>query len=1056
MVAWEFGVLGPLTARRDGTLVGLSAAKQRIVLATLALRVGEVVPVDHLVAALWDERAPSGARQTCQAYAMRLRQALGDQDAVVTRHGGYLLDVDPERVDHVRFTSLVAEARGLGARERAALLRRALELWRGPALADVPSEALHRDEVPALAEQRLSALELRIQADIELGGHAEVIGELRALTAEHPFREGFWGDLMLALYRSSRQADALQVYRELDDTLAEELGLRPGERLRQLHDAVLRNDPSLDAAPAPVVAAPTRVSTVARTTLPPDIGDFVGRAEEVRLAGELLTTRGAAAPIVVLSGPPGVGKSALAVHVAHRLRPEFPGGILHVNLLGYSTAQTMGISQALRYFLRACDVPAEQIPLDQDDQEVVFQTLLTGKRVLLVLDNAAHADQVRRLLPAEPSCAVLVTSRSDLRGLTALQGARRIPVDVLAEREARALVAGIVGAAVDADPVASAELTTLCGRLPLALRIAAANLSSRPVPDVADYVSELRRDDRIAALAVEGDESAAVEATFVPSYRALKPEARRLFRLLGLTPGADFTVPAAAALLRVPFDEATRLVEQLAAASLVQQNEPRRYQFHDLLRLYAGTIARDEEDAPTRERVLRRLYEHYLHTADAAAELLNPTLARLPRPEPTTEPAVPHLADEEAAAAWFDAERANLVAVIEQAVAVAPEFSWHLTDAVRGYLHSRRLDADLLTATNTAIAATEASDARVVRAWLHNSRGTLHWSRGDYPAAIADLTEALAGHRAEGERRGESSAVGNLGIVHLELGELRTAVGHARAALAICREIGDPRIEAATLVNLGAMHLETANLADARKHLTEALALADRWDLTHTEATARNNLGGVCLRQGDIDEALAHHQAALAIYHRLRSRHDEAEVLQNLAATYREAGRLDEAVEHCRRALTLAEQTRNLHYEADALNTLASIELRVGHRASALAKHTTALRLSRDAGYRQGEITALIGLGAHHRALGAPELARAPVQEALALAERTGFRLREGQALVALAGVELDLGQHATAAELAGRALDMATTNGDTLGQTRARRVLDALANDVAAATPSQ
>jgi tetratricopeptide (TPR) repeat protein len=874
-------------------------------------------------------------------------------------------------------------------------------LWRGPVLADVPSEVLHRDEVPALVEQRLLALEQRIEADLELGAHDELVGELRALTAEHPFRERFWANLMLSLYRASRQADALQVYRDLDVLLAEELGLSPGEPVRRLRDAILRNDAALDAATKSTAKAPTR------TTVPPDIGDFVGRTDEIVLASELLTEHNAtAAPILVLSGPPGVGKSALAVHLARRLRREFPDGVLHVNLHGYSTGPTMTVAQTLSYFLRALGLSAERVPLDQDEQELLYRSLLTDKRVLVVLDNAADADQVRRLLPTEPGCAVLVTSRSEMRGLTALQGARRVALDVLSEQEARTLVAGIAGSAIDDDPVASGELTALCGRLPLALRIAAANLSSRPRPNVADYVAELRQEDRLAALAVDGDETAAVRGAFVPSYRALKPDAARLFRLLGLVPGADFTVPTASALLSVPFGTATRLLEQLAAASLVQQYEPRRYQFHDLLRLYAVTTSQEEDDAVARTQALRRMYEHYLHAADAAAELLYPTLVRLPRPAPDVPPLVPHLVDDLDAAAWFGEERANLVATVGQAADVAPEYAWHLTDAIRGYLHSRRLDADLLTATNTALAAAEKAGEQGVRPWLRNSRGMLFWSRGEYPAAIEDLEFALTGHLEAGNRLGESVALSNLGVVHLELGDLEAAITHSARALAASRELGAERLEAASLVNLGTMHLERGELEQANDYLVEALDLCERVGLVHTGATARNNLGGVCLRQGRIDDAFDHHHAALAVHRRLQARHDEAEVLQNLGATYREAGNYDEATKHCEQALELAVETGNLRYEADALNTLASVELRTGDPAAALRKHTSALEISRSAGYRQGEITALIGLG---RTL-PPEDGVNHLEKALDLAKSTGFRLREAQALTVLASVERTLG----------------------------------------------
>jgi len=494
-------------------------------------------------------------------------------------------------------------------------------------------------------------------------------------------------------------------------------------------------------------------------------------------------------------------------------------------------------------------------------------------------------------------------------------------------------------------------------------------------------------------------------------------------------PGTDFAAPTAAALLSVPFGTATRLLEQLGAASLVQQYEPRRYQFHDLLRLYAVTTSQEEDDAVARTQALRRVYEYYLHTADAAAELLHPTLARFPRLVPDAPP-VPHLADHLDAAAWFDEERANLVAAVRQAADVAPEYAWHLADAVRGYLHSRRLDADLLTVTTIALAAAERAGERGVQPWLRNSRGMLFWSRGDYPAAIEDLGEALAGHRATGDRIGETVVLGNLGVVHLELGDLSSALRHSTQALAASRELGEERLEAAALVNVGTMHLERGELDQANTYLTEALALCERAGLTHTGATARNNLGGVCLRQGRLDEALAHHHAALTVHRRLRARHDEAEVLQNLGATHREAGDYAEARRYCEQALELAVETGNLRYEADALNTLASVEHRTGHQEDALAKHTSALAISRSAGYRQGEITALIGLG---RTL-PPEEGLHHVEQALELAGSTGFRLREAQALAVLAVVERALGlteraqRHNTEATAMKLAMGLAST----------------------------
>jgi len=1007
---WSFGVLGPLEVRRDAVTIAVPAAKHRIVLATLALRAGQTVPVDRLIEMLWDQEPPSGARATCQAYVMRLRQTLGDADVVRTVPGGYRLDVPKSQVDLFRFTELVDQARqAVDARARSGLLHQALAEWRGPVLAGVPSEVLQRDEVPALVEQRLLALEQRIEADLELGAHDVLVGELRALTSEHPFRERFWASLMLSLYRASRSADALQVYRELDEMLTASLGLGPGEPIRRLHEAILRNDPELDlGAPRPLTS----------TTLPPDIGDFVGRVDEIALATELLSEpHPTSAPILVLSGPPGVGKSALAVHLARQLLHEFGDGVLHVNLHGYSISPAVTPAQAFGYLLRALGIASERVPLDLAEQELLYQSLLTGKRVLLVLDNAADADHVRRLLPAEPRCAVLVTSRSDLRGLTALQGARRVRLDVLSSGEARALVAAIAGQVI--DPSAGDELASLCGGLPLALRIAAANLSSRPRPDVAEYVAELRQDDRLAALAVDGDESAAVRSAFAPSYRALKPDAARLFRLLGLVPGRDFTAPVAAALLDVPVGTAGRLLEQLSAASLVQQYEPRRYQFHDLLRLYAVTTAQDVDDEALRIEALRRVYELFVRTAESAAELLHPTLLRMPRSR--SEQPLPRLADELEAAAWFDAEHPNLIAAVEQAATVAPEYSWHLADVLRGYLSARRLDADLLSTTDIALAAAVRAEAVDVLPWLRNNRGMLFWSRGDYPRAIEDLGTALAEHSAAGDRVGAAVAIGNLGVVHLELGDLEAALAYSTQALGISRELDEQRLEAVSLVALGTIHLERGELDSATACLSEALAQCEQLGLAHAGAIARNILGGVCLRQGRTDAAFEHHRAALAVLRRLRARHDEAEVLQNLGATYREVGDYEQATAHCERALRLAVETGNLRYEADALNTLASVEHRTGGAAAALAKHASALELSRSAGYRQGEITALIGLG---RTVPAQDGVR-HLEAALELARSTGFRLREAQALAVLAEVELARGRSESAARHGAAALAM-------------------------------
>ncbi|MFI9811662.1 AfsR/SARP family transcriptional regulator [Saccharothrix variisporea] len=1039
----QFGLLGPLEVRRDGQPVALPSAKQRVVLATLLLRANQVVTVDELIDRLWPADSPGAARGTAQAYVMRLRRVLGDAGSIRTVENGYVLDVAPGSLDLDRFRDaerLADEAAARGDRAAEAThLRAALALWRGRPLVNVPSDVLRREEVPWLEELRLQALQRRVRLDLDAGEHNRVVAELQALTTEHPLREGFWAQLMLALYRANRQADALDAHRRLSRVLAEELGVDPGEEVRRLHLAILANDPAL------LVDRPAAPPARRASPLPPDVADFVGREPEIETVGRLLAPPdGRPSPrYVVLSGPPGVGKTALAVHLAHRLRERFPDGVLHVNLRGYSPQPPLSVDRALGQLLRGLGMRPEQVPLDVEDQAELYRSLLAGTRTLVVLDNAVSPEQVRPLLPAEPGCAALVTSRNELRGLVALQGARTMSLDSLPEADARLLLADIAGTdLVAAEPEAVTELVRLCARLPLAVRIAGAKLTGRDA-SVADYVAELREANRLSALAIEDDEQAAVRTAFGLSYQTLKPEVRHLFRVLGLVPGADFTAEAAAALAGVAPEEAKRLLGALTTANLVQSQAGPRHQFHDLLRLYARERAELEDPADHRDRALRRLYQHYLDRADAAAELLNPALPRLPRP---VEPGGPPFPDHATAVGWLGAERANLVIAIEHAAthqALRP-WSWHLTDALAGYLHTHRHDADLLAAATAALGAARADGDPAAEAAVLRALGVLHWSVGDYRTAVDELRRALDLHREAGDRAGGGAALTALGVLHLEDGRLAEAVRCLTEAV----EAAGPAGAVAARVRLGAVHLEMGEPATARAHLEAALAEARPLGLVHAEAVALNALGAVHLRLGDFDEAISCHQAALERHRVLGSRHDQAEVLQNLAAVHRDARRFAEAVEYGGRALDLARQTRNLRFEADTLNTLATARGGLGQWQAALEEHGAALELARRAGYRQGEITSLIGLAAARVGLGRADSAVADAWQAADLARTTHFRLREAQALTVLASAEHATGRLDAAAEYAGQALRLHTEAGNLLGQARARHVLGLVARD--------
>ncbi|WP_394618664.1 tetratricopeptide repeat protein [Lentzea sp. JNUCC 0626] len=1043
----EFRLLGPLEVLRDGVEVTVPSAKQRVVLATLLLRANQVVTLDELIDRLWEGDTPTGPRGTAQAYVMRLRKVLGDDAAAIeTVENGYRLRVSPDQLDLARFRDELRQAEGDA---EAAHLRAALALWRGRPLGNVPSGTIQREDVPWLDEQRLQALERRVQLDVDGGGHNEAITELRTLTAEHPMRERFWAQLMLALFRAGRQADALDAHRRLTRWLADELGVDPGEEVRRLHLAILGNDPSLHLAPAPA-AAPVVVARQS-SPLPPDTADFVGRTAEITRVTELLRPhpQRAAPRYVVLSGSPGVGKTALAVHIAHQLREEYPDGVLHVNLRGHSHQAPLTTTRALTQLLRGLGTRPEQVPLDEDDQVELCASLLAGTRRLIVLDNALSSDQVRPLLPHEPGCAVLVTSRNDLRGLIALQGARRIALDALPEPDALRLIAEIIGQDLAAaEPEAVASLVQLCARLPLALRIAGANLTARPGTGVAEHVAELREANRLTALAIEDDSQAAVRTAFGLSYETLKPEARHLFRTLGLVPGPDFTPEAAAALTDEPGDLATKLLGGLATASLVQAQAGRRFQFHDLLRLYARERAELEDPVEHRDKALARLFDHYLGRAAGAATLLNPAQPLLPCAVP-----VHRFAGHAEAVEWLSAERANVIAAIEFAAAhegLRPA-AWQLADAVTGYLHTHRHDSDLLAVATVALAAARHGN-RPAEAAMLRALGVLHWSVGEYRKAVDHLRPALELHRELDDQAGAGAALTVLGAVHLEDGRLTEAV----RCLTEAARLNEPAGGATARVRLGIALLEMGDPSTARTRLEEALTAATRLGLVHTEAIALNTLGAVHLRLGAFDEAIECHEAALERYRALGSRHDQVEVLQNLAAVHRDARRFDDAVSYAGRALELARETGNVRFEADTLNTLATAHSGLGRFDVALRGHTEALELSRRAGYRQGEVASLIGLAAARTGLGRAESATIDAWQAADLARTTNLALREAQALTVLAQAEVETGRYADASAHATRALTMHTKAGNRLGRARTHRVLGSLAlrqDDPAGAT---
>ncbi|MCP3800096.1 tetratricopeptide repeat protein [Allokutzneria sp. A3M-2-11 16] len=1042
----RFTVLGPLELVVDGAPIPVQASKQRVVLAMLLLRSGRAVSIDDLIEALWGDNPPAEARNALQVHVMRLRRVIGG-DLLRTVRGGYAMTLAAEQLDLLRARDLVdraARCREDGSEEsERALLAEALRLWRGPLLVEVESESLRRNEITSVLEMLLGALERRVDLDLAAGRHQELIGELTTLTTEHPLRERFWAQLMLALYRSGQQAEALAAYRRITALLRAELGVGAGTSLRELHQAILVG--SHDLAESPPRTAPR----VVPAQLPPDLADFVGRADRIDLVERtLLPAEGQrSVPVTVISGSPGVGKTALAVRVAHRLKRGFPDGQLYVDLRGYASGEPVTTADVLSRFLRALGVRPEQIPVDIDEQSALYRSVLSGKRVLVVLDNASAADQVRALLPGDPGCSVLVTGRNELRGLVVGHGARTLRLEPFGVAESVALLAALLGSASSDDP-AAVELAELCGHLPLALRIAGVNLAGRAKPDLAEYVTELKQGNRLAALAIPDESSAGVHAVFGLSYSALKAEARRLFRRLGLVPGPDFDGHTAAALLDAEPARASVLLEQLVAVNVLAVCGPNRYYLHDLLRLYAEQLCEVEESSADRESTVERLLDHYLRATDRAARATHPDITRIALPEQEPRPWLPSFDDREAAVEWLDAERVNLVAA---ARARTHPFAVHLADTARVYFSSGGHIAEWRSVAEVGLAtARKLGDVRGEAA-VHNSMARLYSDLAEYESTVEQCRLGLALCEKGLPSSVEVSFLNNLGTAYAELGDTAQAQEYFERSLARSQVSGPPHVEALGMLNLGAIYIYRGLLADAVRVQSAAVRMCAEHGFITLEVLTANNLGIGRRELGQYAKAMESLDHALHRCRELGLRSAEASVLASLAEVYRDLAEYDHAHELCLESIETAKATQRRKTVADAVNVAGGIELGRGRPERALDRFREGLSLSRESNFTYGEITALIGLADTNRLVGrmieAVECARLAESHARGVA----FRLCEGKAISARARIHHDLGEFDDAIAQARRAVDVHTETGHRLGAARSLALLGAL-GEVAAA----
>jgi DNA-binding SARP family transcriptional activator len=991
----EFGLLGPLMVRTSEAALSVQPGKQRVVLAALLLSANQVVPIDELARALWGAAPPPSAPVTVRNYVKRLRATLGpaQRDRIGTVPGGYLIRVRPGELDVSRFEELIGQARAAartGAWERAAEhARDALGLWRGEPLADVESPELAQRKAPRLAELRLQAAEIRIDAELRLGHHAEVIGELRQLSAENPLREGVYALLMLALYRDGRQAEALGVYQQARDVLVEELGVEPGSGLSELHRQMLTGDPALEAPPQPAQARAASAPSAPRQ-LPAPVAQFVGRQQELATLTGLLdaagTGRSGAIVICAISGTAGVGKTALAVHWAHRVSDRFPDGQLYVNLRGYDPSPAVTTAEALAGFLRALGVPAEDIAAETSDRAAQFRSLLSGRRILLVLDNARSAEQVRLLLPGSQSCAAVVTSRDALAGLVARDGASRLELDLLPLDDAVGLLGRLIGSRVAADESAAAALADRCSRLPLALRLAAELALARPATTLAELADELAdQQRRLDLLAAGGDLSTAVRAVFSWSLRHLDADTARAFRWLGLHPGPEFDAYAVAALTGATLPAAGQMLTGLARAHLVQGLAPGRYTMHDLLRSYAAELAADEDDAGQRAAVTR-LLDYYLRTAGAAMDVLLPAEHdRRPQLPPSSTPAPP-TASREQARAWLDTERAVLVATASYSAQHDwPRYAIGLADTVFRYLDvgGHYLEAFAIYRSAHTAAARACDRAAEARALSH--LGAVELRQGGYDAAVGHYEQALELFRLVGERTAEARMLGNLGLIHFQQGRYRTAAGALEQALTLFRDLGDVTDEAHALSGLARMDLRQGRYAKADERLQRALELYRQIGEGALAAYALASAGLASLGLDRHDEADRRLREALAMCRSAGYLPGEAHVVGELGLVDMALQRYQQAAEHFQEALALCRKIGDRNGEAEALNGLGESSQAAGELTGASTHHALALELAGQVGDLYEQARAHRGIARASRLAGDHSRAREHAEEALRL-----------------------------------------------------------------------
>jgi DNA-binding SARP family transcriptional activator/Flp pilus assembly protein TadD len=891
-----FGILGPLEVMIDGEPVAIRGVKKQRMLSRLLLSPNAIVSTDAVIEAIWEDSSPDTAVRQVRNTASQLRRMIGS--ALETAGNGYRLHIDPEQLDALRADHLVAQADATTDRaEQARLLREAIGLWRGPTLEGIDSRSI-RVGATQWDNKYLTCLERCLDAELDLGRHAEAATELALLVDRFPLRERFRYQLMLALYRNGQPDEALAAYQDTRRTLDAELGIEPSARLNDLQQQILRRDPRLDLseqAPIPM-------------QLPPPVGYFTGRLAELAQLHDALG-QADESQIALIAGQGGIGKTALAVHFAHQIKERFPDGQIFLDLRGHDPMGALTASDGLLHVLRSLSVTGTGLPSDLDGQINLYRSLATGKRLLIIADNARSVEQILPLVPSEGSSFLVLTSRHRLSTLTLKHAVHRATLEVLDREESLDLLRRVVGPRLDTELDAAHELVTHCGGLPLAVRLIAARLSSRTRLPLATIANQLREQDTRIDMVSQDSGSYGLRSVFDASYHALSEPAALAFCLLGLHPGPAFCTHLAACLIGTGQAQIDEILDEIAEAHLLTEVSEGHFAFHDLVRIYAADRARSLSDL---DAALHRLRQWYLGLAALANQTLTPQRRRVDATALTFDPPGGLLT-------FLDSEQPNFVPFIQHAETQGDlTAAWHFGYLINSYFLYRGHAAESVPVHQVALRAAHVTSDPVAISVASKNLGVAYRRTRNPQAAIGHFTAALEAEQSIGDQRAAGFTLSQLGIAYTDLERYVEAMATYRTAIAILSEAGDRRGLGVAYNNLGELHNILGDHAAAEQCLRQSLAIARELGDQRDEAITLTALGTLHIRRSEYDTAITTLHSALDLQRAIGENFTRAETLCGLGTAYLGRGDTDLGLRHLREAASLAGQTGDERWLAHA------------------------------------------------------------------------------------------------------------------------------------------